>query len=181
MDDIEQVASRHGFSVEAVAVMRDALERGLGMAQFNHREFGGAGQWMRGGMTMVGDMFNQSLKARVDALCSELVSLHGVAQPPLGTAVDFPPESTGWWPAGLGSPASAGGQNGMRYAYFPTTRRLAIDSDGQLSIYDTLDHRIGGVAQQQSATSSLTFTSQHGPVRLEELPLVGAGMPAGPA
>jgi hypothetical protein len=28
------------------------------MAQFSHWELGGGGQWMRGGMTMVGDMFN---------------------------------------------------------------------------------------------------------------------------
>jgi hypothetical protein len=27
-----------------------------GMAQFSHGEFGGSGQWMRGGMTMIGDM-----------------------------------------------------------------------------------------------------------------------------
>ena len=32
---------------------------------------------MRGGMTMVGDMFNYSLKATVNGLCSELSSLLG--------------------------------------------------------------------------------------------------------
>jgi hypothetical protein len=36
------------------------------MAQFNHWELGGGGQWMRGGMTMVGDMFNYGLKSKVD-------------------------------------------------------------------------------------------------------------------
>jgi hypothetical protein len=30
---------------------------------------------MRGGMVMVGDMFNHALKAKVDGLCSELSSL----------------------------------------------------------------------------------------------------------
>jgi len=45
------------------------------MAQFDHRELGGAGQWMPGGMTMVGDMFNHGLKAKVDGLCSELSQL----------------------------------------------------------------------------------------------------------
>ena len=50
-----------------------ALQRGWGsMAQFNHPEFGGYGQWMRGGMTMVGDMFNASLRNRVDALALDL-------------------------------------------------------------------------------------------------------------
>jgi hypothetical protein len=28
------------------------------LAQFDHAELGGSGQWMSGGMTMVGDMFN---------------------------------------------------------------------------------------------------------------------------
>jgi hypothetical protein len=30
---------------------------------------------MRGGMSMIGDMFNSSLKSRVDALCSDLAAL----------------------------------------------------------------------------------------------------------
>ena len=42
------------------------------MAQFTHPELGGSGQWMQGGMTMVGDMFNNALKAQVDGLCAEL-------------------------------------------------------------------------------------------------------------
>jgi len=33
------------------------------------------GQWTQGGMTMVGDMFNHRLKARVDAVCTELAFL----------------------------------------------------------------------------------------------------------
>ena len=37
------------------------------------------------------------------------------------------------------------------------------------------DHRISGVAQQQSGSSSLAFTSQHGPVRLESLREVKEG------
>ena len=31
------------------------------MAPFNHHESAGLGQWMRGGMTMVSDMFNNHL------------------------------------------------------------------------------------------------------------------------
>ena len=42
------------------------------MAQFNIYELGGCGQWMRGGMTMVGDMFNYQLKSKVDGICSDL-------------------------------------------------------------------------------------------------------------
>ena len=46
------------------------------MAQFGHPELGGTGQWMRGGMTMVGDMFNASLQARVAALCEDMARLY---------------------------------------------------------------------------------------------------------
>src|SRR5476649_88462 len=73
---VNDLAQRHGFSPDAVATMLDAVVNGNGgMAQFSHPEFGGSGQWMRGGMTMIGDMFNNTLKSRVDALCVELSSL----------------------------------------------------------------------------------------------------------
>ena len=45
------------------------------MAQFNLSEPGGSGQWMSGGMVMVGDVFNRGLKARVDSLCNDLAAL----------------------------------------------------------------------------------------------------------
>ena len=73
---IDDTAKRHGFSVEATRSMLDAVIGGNGsMAQFNHPEFSGSGQWMRGGMTMVSDMFNDELRRRVDALCSDLANL----------------------------------------------------------------------------------------------------------
>ena len=54
------------------------------MAQFNHPDLGGMGQWSQGGMTQVGDMFNQTLKERVGALCSTLAGqLQGLADGPL--------------------------------------------------------------------------------------------------
>ncbi|MFM8524351.1 MAG: hypothetical protein ACKOCM_01815, partial [Cyanobacteriota bacterium] len=39
---------------------------------FNHPELGGSGQWMASGMMMIGDMFNNGLKARVDGLCRDV-------------------------------------------------------------------------------------------------------------
>ncbi|MBC7455295.1 MAG: SHOCT domain-containing protein [Massilia sp.] len=73
---IDDIARRHGFSVDAVLSMLQSVINGNGsMAQFNHREFSGSGQWMSGGMTMVSDMFNNHLKGRVDGLCSELARL----------------------------------------------------------------------------------------------------------
>ncbi|WP_456151583.1 SHOCT domain-containing protein [Defluviicoccus vanus] len=77
-----------------------------------------------------------------------------------------------WWPADLGSPSSTGAQNDVRYAWFPATRRLAIDLRGEVTVYDTGDHQIGGVSQQQGGGASLTFTSQYGLVRVADLPVV---------
>ena len=66
---ISDIAQRHGFSVDATMSMLDSVINGNGsMAQFNHHEFAGSGQWMRGGMIMVSDMFNNYLKGRVDGL-----------------------------------------------------------------------------------------------------------------
>ena len=74
-----------------------------------------------------------------------------------------------WWPVELGSPASTGAQNDMRYACFPGQRRLAIQQGGQVRVYDTGEHRISGFSQQQGRDRSLTFTSQLGLVRVADL------------
>ena len=81
---VTDAARRHGVSVEAAIALLGALADGHGgQAQFDHPELGGMGQWSRGGMIMIGDMFNSGLKARVDALCNELASFV-VSQPPAG-------------------------------------------------------------------------------------------------
>src|SRR5258705_3585443 len=73
LQKINDLAQHYGVSADAVMTLLQALLNSKGtMAQFDHRELGGAGQWMPGGMTMVGDMFNHGLKAKVDGLCSEL-------------------------------------------------------------------------------------------------------------
>ena len=59
---VNDLAQRHGFSSAAVLCMLEAVIQGNGsMAQFSHPEFGGSGQWMQGGMTMVSDLFNHAL------------------------------------------------------------------------------------------------------------------------
>ncbi|WP_374703277.1 SHOCT domain-containing protein [Cupriavidus pauculus] len=200
------------------------------MAQFDHPDFGGSGQWMQGGMTMVSDMFNHRLKGQVDALCSELSRLiasepdlirsgsfqsqsqgtrqqnhySGSERPqqraadggayqkqteggPAGPVSLFVPYPSGtsadWWPPGLGRPESTGAQNDVRYAYFARPRRLAIEVNGKVTLYDTLDHQISGFSQQQSRGASLTFASQHGLVAVASLPVVpvtGDPQPASP-
>jgi hypothetical protein len=207
---IDGIAQRYGYSTDAVLSMLQSVINGNGrMAQFNHPQFGGSGQWMSGGMTMVSDMFNNNLKASVSNLCAELSQLVA-AQPNLlnpgsfqsqsqggqqhqhnysgadnavarndignsGASLFVPPApgtSNDWWGADLRWPNSTGAQNGVRYAYFAQARRLAIDLDGKVTIYDTLDHQIGGFSQQQSYGGSLSFTSQHGLIDVAQLPVV---------
>jgi Short C-terminal domain len=177
---VQSLAQRYGVSVDAVSTLLTAVSLGGGtMAQFYHPELGGGGQWMRGGMTMVGDMFNGRLQSTVSGLCAELSDLLASQQvfvpAPAGqqTGGGFMNSGNAWWPSDLGQPSSSGGQNDARYAYFPSTRRLAISRNGQVSIYDTLDHQIGGVQQQQGgAYGSLSFSSQFGTFTVDSLPLV---------
>jgi len=206
---IDDLARQYQISVDAVMSMLQSLMDGRGsMAQFNHPEFGGAGQWMQGGMTMVSDMFNHHLKGQVDGLCNALATLlaaspfqpshassfqsqqqggsasssgHGPAGP-VSLFVDAEPGQWGhWWPAELGMPNSTGAQNQVRYAYFAETRRLAIEVNGRVTVYDTLDHHISGFSQQQSGGSSLSFSSQYGLIDVAQLPVVGSTAEPAPA
>lgn len=209
---LNDIAARHGFSPDATLAMLDAVVNGNGsMAQFSHPEFGGGGQWMRGGMTMVSDMFNNVLKGRVDGLCSELANLvanqpdlvrsgsfqsqsqggyagggqqqsaFGGAGPAQGSgayasgaSLFVPGTSNDWWPADLRYPDSTGAQNGVRYAHFGQARRLVIDVGGTVTVYDTLDHQIGGFQQQQSVGGTLGFTSQYGLIDVTSLPVISS-------
>ena len=209
---VNDISQRHGFSFDAVMCMLDAVINGNGsMAQFSHHEFSGSGQWMRGGMIMVSDMFNNYLKGRIDSLCNDLANL--VASQPdlirsgsfqsqnqggyasgqtqsnygggqqqqngngsMGPASLFVPPAPGtsgdWWPADLRWPNSTGAQNNVRYAYFAQARRLAIELNGRVTVYDTLDHQIGGFSQQQSYGGSISFNSQYGLIDVASLPVV---------
>jgi len=194
---VNDLSNRHGFSVDAVTHMLVAVMNGNGgMAQFSHNEFGGSGQWMRGGMIMLGDMFNNYLKGRVDNLCSELSDIlarqpgllqsgsfqsqsqggstqqHQSNGGPMGSSSLFVPDpEDNWWPRDLGTPNAIGVQNNVRYAYFANSRRLAVKTGGDVWVYDTLDHQIGGFSQQQGMGGSITFSSQYGTVDLGRLPV----------
>ena len=220
---IQDIAQRHGFGTDAVVSMLDSVINGNGaMAQFSHPEFSGSGQWMRGGMIMVSDMFNNHLKGRIDALCGELANLianqpdlvrsgsfqsqsqggynhtqqqsnHGGHSGGLpwqpfsqsssqqssngfGAASLFVPPAPGtsgdWWPSDLRWPNSTGAQNGVRYAHFAQARRLAIELNGRVTVYDALDHNIGGFSQQQSYGGTLSFNSQYGLIDVASLPVI---------
>jgi hypothetical protein len=195
---VNDLAQRHGFSPDAVTHMMFAVLNGNGtMAQFNHPEFAGSGQWMQGGMLMLGDMFNHALKGRVDSLCYEISGILA-SQPGLLQTGSFQSQSQGgggqqsqasgaqignsslfvpdpsdqWWPSELGAPTANGTQNNVRYAYFANARRLAVKTGDEVWVYDTLDHQIGGFSQQQGTGSSIIFSSQYGTVNLASLPIV---------
>ncbi|MFT6029434.1 MAG: hypothetical protein ACI8O8_001170 [Oleiphilaceae bacterium] len=172
---VNDISSRYHLSRDAVVHMLVAVNNGGGsMAQFNCAELGGSGQWMRGGMTMVGDMFNNGLKATVNNICSELSNI--LANNQVFPAVPAStPGSNQWWPSNLGQPFSSGAQNNIRYAVFPN--RLAVELNSKVSVYDTLNNNISGVSQQQGGNTSLTFSSQFGTIAVSSLPLIsGPGM-----
>ncbi|WAJ27751.1 SHOCT domain-containing protein [Antarcticirhabdus aurantiaca] len=221
---LDEIAARFGIGRDSVETMLRAVVAGGGsMAQFNIVELGGPGQWMRGGMTMVGNMFDNELRARVDRLATELATLY--FDPPFtlqrelagasgrtGTDTGAPQggsrspwqdgQGTGgmqsqsqggfggtgfggggnWWPGDLGHPSTAGAQNDSRYAYFPQSRRLAIQrGGGAVELYDTTGYDISGVSQQQGGFGSATFSSAQGPVPLDRLPRVGGASDNKPA
>lgn len=195
---VQNLSQRYGVSTDAVTHMLIAVQNGNGsMAQFSHPEFGGSGQWMSGGMTMVSDLFNNHLKNLVNNLCSDISNalanhqttpfsgsfqsqsqngMHSQSQAAgqigSGNSLFVPDPSANWWPQELGTPSAIGSQNTVRYAYFANSHRLAVTTGGQPWVYDTLDHQIGGFGQQQGGGQSITFTSQYGIVNLSTLPVV---------
>ncbi|MDA8743738.1 SHOCT domain-containing protein [Rubripirellula amarantea] len=195
----QDLSQRHGFSVDAVTHMLIAVLNGNGsMAQFSHPEFGGSGQWMRGGMMMLGDMFNTNLKYRVSSLCEDCATAISQNQTGMFTgsfqsqsqsggsdhqtqtagggfsqnSLFVPDPNQNWWPTELGQPSASGSQNHVKYAYFANARRLAVATGSDIWVYDTQQHNIGGFSQQQSGDGSITFTSQFGTVSLSTLPVV---------
>ena len=170
---LSNIATQYNLSFDSVIVAIIAINNGGGtMAQFNVPELGNV-QWMLGGMVMTSDIFNTSLQNTVANLCNDLANLLSTSQV-FEAPANFSnsSQSTNWWKEDLGFPTTSGSQNGVRYAYFPNTQRLAVDINGAVSIYNTLDHQIGGVQQQQGNGASVTFTSQYGTVNTLNLPII---------
>ncbi len=195
---VNDLASRHGFSPDAVQHMIVAVLNGNGsMAQFSHPEFAGSGQWMQGGMIMIGDMFNNNLKGRIESLCTNISNIlqqeglslqNGSFQSQRQSGNDSQEQTTGgvrgnsslfvpdpsqnWWPQELGTPSATGSQNQTKYAYFANAARLAVKTGASVWVYETMDHQIGGFSQQQGSGGSITFSSQYGTVNLSSLRVV---------
>ncbi len=175
---IRTLAQQHQLSEGAVETLFAAVQAGNGtLAQFNHPDLGGMGQWMASGMLMIGDFSNHQLKATIAQICTEIAA-HLRAQPqtaqPQHEATMDPGFSAGaaWWPKELGTPNASGAQNSMQYAYFAAKHRLAIRLDDRINLYDTQDHQIHSVSQQQDRQQRIVFHSQKGEVALDKLPTV---------
>ena len=183
---VGRIASRHGVAEATVLDLLHAVQRGHGTAaQFSIAELGGMGQWSRGGMTQVGDMFNDGLRAKVADMCQELAALldDRTVFAEANTPQDHNPDGSDrpdhadhgdraqWWPGDLGRPSSTGGQNDMAYAVFPDAHRLAVRQDGSVTVYDTGSYRISGFSQSQSsgAAQTLSFSTDSGTITTRDL------------
>jgi hypothetical protein len=153
---VQELAQKYDLSESAVTALYQALVAGKGRAaQFNHPELGGIGQWMPG-MTMIGDMMNHSLKAKIERFCIDLApSVQATASTNLTGSV----VGSAWWGAELGSPAQEGAQNNIRYAHFPAKQRLAVEQAGKVTLYDTGSLTITGIA---AANQQLQFNTDQG-------------------
>jgi hypothetical protein len=168
MSTIEDIAARHGFSADAGRAAYAALQAGgFSQAQFSHPELGGMGQWMSGGMMMIGDMFNEGLKWRVGALLTDL-SQH--REPVQQVAPSFGGgfvNNANWWPAELGYPSTSGSQNDMAYAWFPNAAKLLMKVGSDVFSFDTGALTIYGVQQQQGGgIDSVVLNTSNGPMGL---------------
>jgi hypothetical protein len=112
---------------------------------------------MAGGAIMISDMFDNALKARVDALCNQLSALIR-SKPDFAAADAFQsqrqgrvgilnldrqaflaaagPERTNWWPSDLGVHPALEHRTKFAMPIFPppAARRLANDINGRVTV-----------------------------------------------
>jgi hypothetical protein len=85
------------------------------------------------------------------------------------------------WPSELGIASTSGTSAEMRYAYFPQNRRLAVESRGILTIYDTAEYQFRGMLEAHSAEAvGVSILTQRGRVRLSDLVTVSSPLPSPP-
>ena len=114
------LAIKYGLSLETINYLLQAIMYGKGtQAQFNLPELGGEGQWTKGGMTVVEDAYNNSLKNMIDSVCSELAHMLIVDENFEESVLEEKKEFFGsgtWWPSEYVSPTSSGSQDNIRDA-----------------------------------------------------------------
>lgn len=170
MKKIQEIAAKYKVSELTVRTLLEGLKASGGrQVQFNISELGGMGQW-QGGMVMIGDMFNNSLKAKVAELCSELAPLsHSLTEEE--KKQESAGEKTEKKPAEKrSSPSFSGSQNGHKYAYYASENILEMEENGQVTKYNTEGYALAGVQQSQdNGGRSLSFSFPGGTVSVNDL------------
>ena len=158
---IRDLAAEHGVTVSTVATLLHGLQAtGGNQVQFNISELGGMGQWQPG-MTMVGDMFNNALKTKVDKLCSALSEI----------SRELPREATSEKAAlpGRSHATFKGSQNDTHYTYYADEDRLVLYENGKNTSYDTTGYALTGVQQSQDNSGKrLSFTHAGGSAQVKD-------------
>lgn len=170
MKKIQEIAAKYNVSEQTVRTLLDGLKMSGGrQVQFNISELGGMGQWS-GGMVMIGDMFNNGLKAKVAELCSVLAPLSQTMAEEEKKQESTASE-TEKTPAKKRSSASfSGSQNGHKYTYFASENILEMEENGQVTKYSTDGYALSGVQQSQdNGGRSLRFSYPGGTVSVNDL------------
>lgn len=171
MKKIQEIAAKYNVSEQTVRTLLDGLKGSGGrQVQFNISELGGMGQW-QGGMVMIGDMFNNSLKAKVAELCSELAPLsHSLTeeekkQESAAAETEKKPVEKK-----RASASFSGSQNGHKYAYYASENILEMEENGQVTQYSTEGYALSGVQQSQdNGGRTLSFSYPGGTVSVKDL------------
>lgn len=169
MSKIHDIAAKYQITEATVRTLLEGLQTTNGFqVQFNSAELGGMGQW-QSGMVMIGDMFNDGLKAKVAALCAELASFvreHQATQPEESEKKD----ATVAAPIKTIPATFSGSQNGTKYAYYAPQNVLQLEEDGTVSRYSTEGLTLWGVQQSQDGTGKkLKFTHAGGTITVDDL------------
>lgn len=169
MSKIHDIAAKYQITEATVRTLLEGLQTTSGFqVQFNSAELGGMGQW-QSGMVMIGDMFNDGLKAKVAALCAELASFvreYQAAQPEEKEKED----ATVSAPIKTIPATFSGSQNGAKYAYYAPQNVLQIEEEGKISRYSTEGLTLWGVQQSQDGTGKkLKFTHAGGTITVDDL------------
>lgn len=167
MKKLKEIASKYQVSEETVRTLIEGLKASGGrQVQFNISELGGMGQWQSGGMVMVGDMFNYSLKAKVSELCYELAEFSQTMEEEEKPKKKTEKQSVAHKPLAT----FRGSQNDSHYAYYANENLLEIEENGKVTKYNTVGYALSGVQQSQSnSLKSLTFNYPSGTVSLKDL------------
>jgi hypothetical protein len=76
---------------------------------------------------------------------------------PMGESSLFVPDPAAhWWPRELGAPSATGSQNNVRYAYFASACRLAVETNGPVNVLLPGRFRSGRSAHRHAVHGGLS-------------------------